>query len=126
MSPAILHFLKRLCGPLAGFFNLSRWQIFGFGRRLPGDRFSVGDPGRYVQFNILLDMIARSPMYLLGRIFFLWFADDCIGPSAVGREAGAFDDGHDGTAFRRAGLTSTPLNWMPWVCAAAADANTRA
>jgi hypothetical protein len=47
-SPTILHFLKRLRSALAGFFNLSRWQILGFGRHLPGNRLSVGVPGRNV------------------------------------------------------------------------------
>ena len=102
VSAAVSHFFKRFRRTLTGFLNLSLWQIFGFGRRLPGDRFPVGAPSRHVQVNILFDILPRSPMYLFGRLL-LRFAGEWIGPSALGRLAWKRHDvavhvAHDRTA----------------------------
>jgi hypothetical protein len=56
----MLHFMERLRGALAGFFNLSRPQILGFGRHLPGDRFSVGLAGLNVRVDVSLHRAAGS------------------------------------------------------------------
>ena len=115
-SPAIMHFLVCLRSPLAGFINLCRRQILGFGRHLPGDCFSVGLPGRDVQINVLSDAFAGSPICpAVGRIF-LRFIRYRGGPSALGRKAREFDNGaHDWPPIRvLAVIARFPISGQLW------------